>query len=168
MYKMFAYNLGLIIIFILLYSCKTSNNTFTVSRNSIDSTVKNIIQSHHKNCNCKGDVATYYNFKTFRKYSFAVQPVYIKDIDSVNIYDDSKKILIGLNQLDSHYGDFKRFFLEYYTFKENDSLSYKMVGTFYHMKGYCDGFIKGISANELQKNTYNLSDRKKLCEFTNK
>ncbi|NOU39480.1 MAG: hypothetical protein HOO89_12270 [Ferruginibacter sp.] len=168
MYKIFANFLSFIIIFFLLFGCKTSNNTFTVSRNSIDSTVKNVIQSHHKNCNCKGDVSTYYNFKTFRKYSYSFQPVYIKNIDSVNIYDDSKKILKGLIQLDPHYGDFKRFFLEYYTFKENDSLSYKMVGTFYHMEGYCDGFIKGISAEALQKNTYNLSDRKKLCEFNNK
>jgi hypothetical protein len=167
MYKIFFNYLSFFILFFLLFSCKTSNNTFTVSRSAIDSTVKSVIQSHHKNCNCKNDLVKYYNFKTFRKYSYATQQVFIKNIDSSNMENDSKNVLQSLVKLEPRFGDLKRFFLEYYTFKEGDSLSYKMVGTFYHMEGYCDGFVYGLSSEVLQKNTYNLKDRKKLCQTFN-
>jgi hypothetical protein len=164
MYKIFFNYLSFFILFFLLFSCKTSKNSFTVSRSAIDSTVKSVIQSHHKNCNCKDDLITYHTSKTFSKYSYGRQQVFIKNIDSININNDSKKVLQSLVKLEPRLVEMKRFFLEYYTFKERDSLSYKMIGTFYHMEGYCDGFVYGLSTEVLQKNTYNLKDRKKLCQ----
>jgi hypothetical protein len=69
-----------------------------------------------------------------------------------------------LKKLDSRYSNFKRFFLEYQIWDKNDSTRNKIMGTWYHFEGYCDGYVSGITAKELEKNTVQTKDRIKLCK----
>jgi hypothetical protein len=100
----------------------------------------------------------------FKKYNYVWQAIFIKSMDSADINNDSEKVLQQLIKLDNRFADLKRFFLEYRIPIKDNTLNYKAVGTWYHFEGYCDGYVSGVTAIELEKNTAQIKDRIKLCK----
>jgi hypothetical protein len=152
------------LVIISSYSCNTSKNSIQIKLNDIDSAIRVVIPSHNCGCNWQEKKSYLYLTPVFKIYGFSWQAIFIKNIDSVNVLDDSKKVFQELVKLDSRYTSFKRFFLEYRIPIKNDTLNYKAIGTWYHFDGYCDGYVSGVTAVELEKNTAQPKDRIKLCK----
>lgn len=154
----------IILFFVTISSCSTSKNIIQIKLNDIDSAIRIVIPSHNCGCNWQERKSNISIPTIFKKYNYVWQSIFIKSIDSVDLNNDSKKVLQQLVKLDSRFVDVKRFFLEYRIPIENDTLNYKAVGTWYHFEGYCDGYVSGITAKELEKNSAQINDRIKLCK----
>jgi hypothetical protein len=154
----------IILFFVTISSCSTSKNSIQIKLNDIDSAIRIVIPSHNCGCNWQERKSNISIPTIFTKYNYVWQAIFIKSLDSVDVNNDSKKVLQQLIKLDKRFADVKRLFLEYRIPVENDTLNYKAVGTWYHFEGYCDGYISKISAKELEKNTTQTKDRKKLCK----
>ena len=154
----------IIFFFVIISSCNTSKNSIQIRLNDIDSAIRIVIPSHNCGCNWEDKKSDLRIPTTFKKFGYAWSTIFIKNIDSIDVNKDSKKVWEQLVKLDSRYINFKRFFFEYRIWNNNDSSNNKVLGTWFHFEDYCDGYVLGISALELQKNTSNILDRKKLCK----
>ncbi len=146
------------------YSCNTSKNSIKIKLNDIDSAIRIAIPSHNCGCNWQDRKSNIYMLPILKKYGYAWQAIFVKNLDSIDVINDSKKVFEQLKNLDNRYADFKRFFLEYRIPIKNDSLNYQAVGTWYHFENYCDGYVTGITVTTLEKNTAQIKDRIKLCK----
>jgi hypothetical protein len=154
----------IIILFLLVSSCNTTKNSIQIKLNDIDSAIRVVIPSHNCGCNWQERKSNINIPTIFKKYNYVWQAIFIKSLDSVDVDNDSKKVLQQLIKLDNRFADVKRLFLEYRIPIENDTLNYKAVGTWYHFENYCDGYVSGITAKELEKNTAQINNRIKLCK----
>jgi hypothetical protein len=154
----------IIFFFVTISSCNTSKNSIQIKLNDIDSAIRVVIPSHNCGCNWQEKKSNIYMLPILKKYGYAWQAIFVKNLDSVDVIKDSKKVLQQLIKLDNRYADFKRFFLEYRIPIKNDTLNYKAIGTWYHFENDCNGYISGIAVKELEKNTAQIKDRIKLCK----
>jgi hypothetical protein len=152
------------IICAILFSCSTSKNSIQIKLNDIDSAIRVVIPSHNCGCNWQERKSNLYMIPFFKEYGYSWHTIFVKSIDSVDVIKDSKKVFQELIKLDGRYNNFKRFFLEYRVPLNNDTLNYQAVGTWFHLDGYCDGYISGIAIKQLERNTAQIIDRKKLCQ----
>lgn len=147
-----------------IYSCSISKNTMQIKLRDIDSTIRTVIPKHNCGCDWQEKKSKIYVSPILKTYGFVSQTIYVKTIDSIDLTNDSKKVFKALEKLDKRFTNQKRYFLEYRTPAENDTLFTKVIGTWFHFEGYCEGFVSGISAKELERNTAQPKDRKKLCQ----
>ncbi len=145
-------------------SCNTSKNSIQIKLNDIDSAIRVVIPSHNCGCNWQDRKSNIYISPVFKKYGYVWQSISIKNIDSVDVNKDSKKVYEQLKKLDNKFANLKRFFLEYRVQDKLDSTKFNVVGTWYHFENYCDGYITGITATTLERNTAQIKDRIKLCK----
>jgi hypothetical protein len=147
-----------------IYSCSISKNTMQIKLRDIDSTIRTVIPKHNCGCDWKEQKTNTFISPILKTYGYLFQTIYVKTIDSIDLMNDSKKVYLALQKLDNHIGRQKRFFLEYKTPIENDTTKANIIGTWFHFKSYCEGYVIGVSAKELEKNSVFKIDREKLCE----
>ncbi len=157
----------LLIAAIIQTSCSTANYSASVRLNDIDSVIR-IVNPYH-NCGCNWGDKKYklYTGGTFSKYNYFWQANYVKNIDSINILNDSKNIKDQILKLEPAFNEYNRFFLEYRVADNTNpdsSIKYKVIGTWFSFKNTCSGFVKDINAKKLiQKSSVN-SFKEKLCK----
>jgi hypothetical protein len=149
---------------LIFSSCFSNRNTIKIKLNDIDSVIRIAIPTHNCGCNWQERKSKMFYPTILKKYGYAWQNIYVKNTDSVNFLTDSKNVYQELKKLDSRFGGYSRFFIEYKTLITKDSNDYKTIGTWYHFGSNCEGYISGISANELEKNTSLTKNRLKLCD----
>lgn len=158
----------LVIIFVvILSSCATSKNITFVKLNDIDSVIRIVNPDHNCGCNWGNKTYKLNTGGSFSKNNFIWQSIYVKNIHSVDILIDSKKIQDELVKFEPAFSGYNRFFLEYRILdsKQVDTLKkYRVIGTWFNFKTTCSGFQKDISAEKLVKKTSLQSFRKSLCK----
>ena len=166
MFKNIVFLLFLLFIIIFI-SCSPAKHTATVKLNDIDSVIR-IINFDH-NCGCNWGDKTYKlnTGGSFSKNNYFWQSIYVKNIDSINILNESKKIKDEIVKLESTFNMYNSFFLEYRVIditNVDTTIKHKVIGTWYSFKNGCSGFKKDISAEKLVKKTSLKSFKKSLCK----
>ncbi len=158
----------LLVLFMIIHvSCSPAKHTATVKLNDIDSAIRTINPNHNCGCNWGDRTFKLYTGGTFSKYNYFWSTNYVKNIDSINILSDSKKIKEEIIKLDPNFNEYNRFFLEYRIFDNTNadtSIKYKVVGTWFSFKNSCSGFVKNIDGKKLVKKTALDSYKKQLCK----
>ncbi len=156
--------IGLVFMYCVFVSaCNISKHTIALKLNDIDSTIRTIIPKHNCGCDWKEQKTNTFVSPILKTYGYLFQTIYVKTIDSIDLMNDSKKVYLALQKLDNRIGRQKRFFLEYRIPIENDTSKANIIGTWFYFKGYCEGYVIGVSAKELEKNSIFQIDREKLC-----
>ena len=148
-------------------SCSSSKNYSIVKLNDIDSVIRIVNPDH--NCGCNWGDKTYKlnTGGSFSENNFLWQSIYVKNIDSTDILNDSKKIRDQLQKFEPAFGRYNRFFLEYRildTTQVDTSKKHRVIGTWFDFKNSCSGFLKNITAEKLVKKTSLQSFKKSLCK----
>ena len=158
----------LVLIFVVVQiSCSPAKYTSSVKLNDIDSVIRLVNPNHNCGCNWGDKTFKIYTGGSFAKNSYFYNSVYLKNIDSFNILNESKKIKDQLLKLDAAFNEYHRFFLEYRipdNTNADTSIKHKVVGTWFSFKNSCSGFVKDIDAKKLSKKTALNSYKEKLCK----
>ncbi len=96
--------------FFIFKSCNPSKNSIRVKLNDIDSVIRVVIPSHNCGCNWHDRKSNLYLPPLFKNNNYIWQAILVKSIDSVDVINDSKKVLQQLIKLDSRFSSLSRFF----------------------------------------------------------
>jgi hypothetical protein len=158
----------LILIFVgTQISCSPAKHSATVKLNDLDSVIRMVNPNHNCGCNWGDKTIKLYTGGTFSKYDYFWQSNYVKNIDSIDILNDSKKIKDQILKLEPSFSEYNRFLLEYRIADNTNAdttIKYKVVGTWLSYKNGCSGFVKDMDAKKLVKKSAVNSFKEKLCK----
>ncbi len=158
----------LLFLFVIFHvSCSPSKHTATVKLNDIDSVIRIVNVNHNCGCNWGDRTHKLYTGGSFSNNNYFWQSIYVKNIDSFDVSNGSRKIKEKILQLEPAFNEYNRFFLEYRILDNSNvdtSIKHKVIGTWFSFKNSCSGYIKDIDAKKLVKKTALNSYKSKLCK----